>query len=222
MSKMDIEIIVPARADETDPLEHGLIALTEAIHQLDPDRVAHGFLGGEFGYGADYENDVFVMRPFYWGDCDCGLGEREEWWNDRNHHAETCYQIALSKREKEAGLSYIDHGKHEFVSVDGSMSYDETTKIQDGIYADLGSEFGVDPRLGAAIHCTCGYQERWEEYIAVNGHRETCAVILPNFRHKRTGLEVRWYKWIGRDTEVSDGDGDYQAVFAECLSSLKR
>lgn len=30
------------------------------------------------GYGIDYENDVFEMHPYYWGDCTCGY-EKEEW-----------------------------------------------------------------------------------------------------------------------------------------------
>src|SRR5262245_54969257 len=77
---MDIEIIVPRSADETDQLDFGLVSLTQAIAQLDPDLVAHGFLGGEFGYGAHWENDVFLMHPYCWCEkddcpwccgCDC-------------------------------------------------------------------------------------------------------------------------------------------------------
>jgi len=124
----DIQIILPKRADPTKALDHALVTLTEAIHQTDPDLVAHGVLGGAFGYGAHYENDVFAMRPQYWGDCDCGDDER---------------------------------------------------------------------------------------------HKPTCSLELPNFLHKQSGLEVRWYKWIGRDMEAKIPEGaDLQTIFSECLASL--
>lgn len=64
----EITIITPEVADETEALDFGLVSLTEAIAMLDPERVAHGCLGGAFGYGADYENDVFMMHPYCW--CD--------------------------------------------------------------------------------------------------------------------------------------------------------
>ena len=49
-------------------VEELLIELTERIAQTEPNSVAHGFLGGEYGYGADFENDTFMMRPECW--CD--------------------------------------------------------------------------------------------------------------------------------------------------------
>lgn len=215
----EVQIVLPQRADDTDPLEHGLITLTEAIAQLDEDAVAHGFLGGEFGYGAQYENSVFVMRPFYWGDCDCGQSDRESWFMERNHHALSCYQVALSEAQKAAGLSYIDHAINKFIWIENEPK--DGGHLQETIYTDLCGRFGVDRHWGAAVHCTCGYEEKWTAYITENGHRPTCAVVLPNFRHHASGLEVRWYKWIGRDMEiVAPKEYDIQTIFSECLGSL--
>lgn len=57
-----------------------------------------GALGGEYGYGAEYENDVFEMHPFWWGDCECGF-ETAEWeWEESHPHAGTCYQAELERR----------------------------------------------------------------------------------------------------------------------------
>lgn len=53
-------------ADETKQLDFGLITLTEAISLLANEAVSHGLLGGKFGYGANYENDVFMMHPYCW------------------------------------------------------------------------------------------------------------------------------------------------------------
>lgn len=50
-----------------------LYDLTEQIALNTKADVAHGVLGGEYGYGADFENDVFKMHPFCWcGREDCG------------------------------------------------------------------------------------------------------------------------------------------------------
>ena len=51
-------------------LPSALVSLTEAIAARDPDSVAHGALGGEYGYGAHYENDVFLIHPFCWCERD--------------------------------------------------------------------------------------------------------------------------------------------------------
>ena len=121
-----VKIILPER--KMDLLGSLLVDLTEEIAARDAELVAHGVLGGEFGYGADFENTVFVMRPFYWGDCDCDAPEDEN-------------------------------------------------------------------------------------------HRPTCSLELPNFRHKASGFEVRWYKYIGRSMEAV-GSGDLHEIFRQCRESL--
>lgn len=74
----EIHIITPPVADDTDILDFSLVGLTEAINKLNPDAVAHGILGGEFGYGADYENSTFMMHHYCWcerEDCPWCEGE---------------------------------------------------------------------------------------------------------------------------------------------------
>lgn len=49
----------------------GLCQLTEELHQLGH-MISGGVLGGTYGYGSDFENDVFMMHPFCWcerSDC---------------------------------------------------------------------------------------------------------------------------------------------------------
>jgi hypothetical protein len=49
-----------------------LVDLTEALSNTGAD-ISSGLLGGEFGYGAYFENDIFMMHPFCWcegDDCD--------------------------------------------------------------------------------------------------------------------------------------------------------
>lgn len=59
----DIEIILPERV--SDRISDGLCDLTEALSKEGAD-IASGFLGGAFGYGAHFDNDVFMMHPFCW------------------------------------------------------------------------------------------------------------------------------------------------------------
>lgn len=62
---MNIEIIIPKGAETN--IELGLVSLTEAIFKKIGEEDGYG-LGGKYGYGADYENDVFMMKRFCW--CD--------------------------------------------------------------------------------------------------------------------------------------------------------
>lgn len=122
-----------ALSEDSDIVSQCLYVLCETIIRgLMPDERGGG-LGGEFGYGVNFENDAFVMRRFYWGDCDCGSDENDE------------------------------------------------------------------------------------------PHKPTCSLERPNFLHKRTGLEIRWYKWIGRDMEAKpETIIDWGAIWTECMESIPR
>ena len=56
-------------------VSHKLYELSEILAEIDPSEQRHGFLGGEFGYGQEFKNDVFEMHPYWWGDCTCGQEE---------------------------------------------------------------------------------------------------------------------------------------------------
>lgn len=125
-----IKIITPSVA--SSKIELDLVKLTERLVKTKKCDWVGGILGGEFGYGCDFKNKVFEMRPFYWGECDCG-GEKT--------------------------------GKHS----------------------------------------------------------QKCSLELPNFKHYKSGLEIRWYKWIGRDMEFnkSINKGEWKEIFQECIKSIK-
>ena len=70
MSDLQIEIVLPEGVGTTPhfySLAGALRMLTEelSLHGAYP---GGGCLGGEFGYGAVFENDVFTMHPYCW--CD--------------------------------------------------------------------------------------------------------------------------------------------------------
>ena len=62
-----IQIILPECSD--DKISADLRYLTEILAGQGYD-ISGGLLGGEFGYGAYFENDTFMMHPFCWCDQD--------------------------------------------------------------------------------------------------------------------------------------------------------
>jgi hypothetical protein len=52
---------------------------------------------------------------------------------------------------------------------------------------------------------------------------EDCPDEKPNFRHFSSGLEVSWYKRVGRSTESNKSMKtlDWYRIVVECLESLK-
>jgi len=190
-----------------DYVADDLVDLTERLSQRGAEP-AMGLLGGEFGYGAEYENDVFEMHPFWWGDCQCGHEDREMEWENTHPHAESCYQSELRRR------GYLNHP--------GYPDYDPNLPEGDSdLPQRLAAEWGLS-RYGCAVHCTCGRDKQYAAWEKENPHPAHCPEVRPNFRHKASGAEVRWYKWIGRDTEVK-GVGSrshWRRIIAECEASL--
>lgn len=212
---VDIKIILPPR--DNDALSDGLRDLTKAICEAFPEDHDGGFgLGGAFGYGCDFENDVFVMRRFYWGDCTCGLEDRSERWWKANPHSQDCYTLERDRRLKKAGLHYTQRKYN-----DPKMSWDKLQKEEAKIVKPLCEERGLSYPAGSAVHCDCGASDKAQQAQELN-HSGDCPVMLPNFKHKRTGLTVEWYKWIGRDNEVNGPTDDIPGIIAECIASLKK
>lgn len=232
-----------------DALCDALVAITKAIDERDPESVAHGFLGGEHGYGAHWNTAVFEMRPYYWGECDCGSDERSERWHTKNPHADDCWQTERDRRwaayDAKVGWDAIDRAAFGddgdahmagftentesplpgmYISTfeprqDASMArwrvaYDKRNKARARIVRELYVERGLEPQPYQWF-CSCGRDERAAK--AELGHLATCAVELPNFRHKPSGFEVRWYKYIGRGMEVLGAAPDVAKMLAECL-----
>ena len=44
----------------------------------------------------------------------------------------------------------------------------------------------------------------------------------PNFYHKKTGLKIWWYKWIGCDMEFTNIQHAIKETFGECITSIQK
>lgn len=210
---MDVQIILPETSD--DDLTDGLRAITKAICEANPEAENGYGLGGRYGYGVEFENDVFEMHPFYWGDCTCGFDDKEAEWCDTHSHSADCYQSELKAKQIATGLWH--RGKYSLES-DRGAPYALIQSTREAIYKEMIAKHGL-PYGGCAVHCTCSYESDFKEWASVNDHDPRCPTVLPNFRHKTSGFEVRWYKWIGRDNETK-GDVRWDEIYADCIASI--
>jgi len=241
--KKKIEVIFPPIASSNRDLD--LVNLTKYLVENGFAKAyIGGLIGGHYWYGCFFENDVFVMRPYYWGECDCGWEEffgQQKFENEEvnPHHLPDCYQTKLKKKKMENGWTETD--LYGWLEPPKNMPYSKYEKIRKKIYKELTKEFGL-PMLGCESHCTCGRDKRYKEWHNekvmefknktkikpmddewLEGHLESCSLIVPNFHYKPINFQVRWYKWIGRDMEYSKeiSDEEWKKIFKHCLESLK-
>lgn len=239
MPRPTIQIIVPKT--DSDELSSGLRRLVRAIGDKAPDDVCHGLLGGDDGYGANIETDVFVMSPQYWGDCTCGRCEEDEKWCNENPHKPDCYWVlqddypnkAALEHAREAALQKRNELPWSGKAYDAAQAaVDRACSANDKAHQEhrraLCQRFDIawDDGRGSAVHCTCDFREAFADWLkskgwAELGHSADCKVVLPNFVYKPTNFTVDWYKWIGRDTTVRSGavDSIYRMV-EHCIASL--
>jgi hypothetical protein len=181
-------------ADEYDDLLDAILRIIADAHGDEADWVMK--------YGADFENDIFMMHRYCWcekddcpwcGGCDCPEsahhyfvdGEEvgsEEWgaFFDRETYQKQGYKDFsdhLSRRPK------WDTAKEKSESREWNRLADAANKRRDTHHDDV------------CNYCT------GKGIFATNGAEPGKGA--PNFWHKPSGLKVWWYKYIGRDTETN-------------------
>lgn len=195
-----VAIVLPER--KMDSLASGLIDLTEAIAERDTDAVAHGVLGGMFGYGGHWDDDLFMMHPYCWCEredcpwcvgCDCPPkaihyfvdGQEVNYSEWRAFFDRETGDFGQSKREHDAWIKKADAANKR------------RAKRHDPV---------CDYCLGKGIFALCP---------AGRG--------APNFWHKPSGLMVWWYKYIGRGMEAvgRSPKDDIRAIIKECIERVK-
>lgn len=218
----DIKIVLPEQND--DLLGGLLVELTKAISEAGEEIAVQGFLGGTYGYGADYKNDVFEMRPFYWGDCECDYDTLRDEWSDNNSHDEECYQTLFHN------MHYVNYGADGGWNFDvkpgherDKETFDDICDCIDTLYRQFKIPAGTP---GSHVHCTCMHDINYANFLKTISHADECLMDKPNFLHYASGLEVEWYKYIGRSQEVKAPQEltgrQMIAIFEECFKSLEK
>lgn len=197
------DVTLPDISDEQ--IADDLVWLTEQLVTVHGAETTGGVLGGEYGYGAWWDNDVFEMNPYYWGECVCGHEAAETHWYETHEHADICYQQVILARG--------------FLDFDSPVPFEQREQINRPIIRAVCAEMGLDPDFGALVHCTCTYNADLAAWQAANPHDPSCGIVKPNFLHKPTGTRIDFYKYIGRGMEC-DVRGDWRTILAECVRSL--
>lgn len=212
-------------------------ALSVSLRLLTQQLIAHGHgesgggFGGTFGYGVEFENDVFLMHPFCWcerEDCLwCGGSGCQGEDEPRQPHRDGCYQVHLQAFAREHGeLLGVYSGREHWYVPYGSRH----RKRYDAFKKRLCAELGLDFKHGNEVHCSCGVNAEWKQrydacqcdwHSGRGVFRFGPAASAPHFWHKASGLQVSWYKYIGRDNEVSGADGKLlRDIVEDCLRSI--
>lgn len=170
------------------------------------------------GYGMEFENDVFALRPYYWGGCTCGYEQKEAEWEQSNHHSPDCYQSRLT-----AALIFMGWtGDRCWLEKPRGMSYDKAHKTERQVRKRLCSEQGLPYPEGSAVHCTCDKQEKWLEWSSKNDHSADCLTVLPNFHYKPTDYRLSWYKYPMRSAYANQNLSykEFRNILVKCVESL--
>jgi hypothetical protein len=188
---------------DEDYVSEQLYALSEALGRRDPDNQSHGLLGGEWGYGNEFKNDVFEMHPYYWGDCHCGFETEEYQWGMANPHPPTCFNTRYWDEHERLHLLDLDFRVENERMVEWSKA-----------------QGYVDAPYGMAVYCDCGTSERYQEWRQTHDHDPECRVVLPNFRAGT--VSVAWYKYVGRGMSVNRPvtHAEWKRIFESCFASL--
>jgi len=169
--------------------------------------------GRDNPYGEPFENAVFTVMPYWWGDCTCGWDMLDGGHQavDRLGHAEGCYRHDYDRLRSSCGVL---------------PPRDEIKRLyeQRGWPTD-----GDDWWFGCAVRCSCDYNERYgvvmQEYaleFGHEGHRPDCKEVMPNFHYKPTDYQIQWYKYPLRDSYANREITlqEFLEIIDKCIDSL--
>ena len=220
-----ITVVLPPVSE--DSISNSLRDLTQILEEHTGRDNVQGILGGRHGYGVEFKNEVFEMHPFYWGDCICGHAEQQDDFYDELKHEDSCYQTELTNALIAEGYKLTQWGTLDDDTEWSDKQKDrETTRkfysFKSTKAKELSIKHGFDPEVGIYVHCNCSYNEHSKKWHEENTHSDECPIDWPNFRHFASGVEITWYKYIGRDMQINKEVTiqEWLAIFVECVNSL--
>lgn len=200
----DIQVVLPEGSlYPNSAIAADLCALTHILVEANGAPKVGGALGGEWGYGTRFENDVFRMSNFCW--CE----------------ADDCPQCV--------GCSCPEEAFHYFV--DGvEVDYEEWIGIYDrevgewrpGMPEEEMQEMErkgreVNERRDERHDPVCDFCLTGGPAAAAGGGPGRSA---PNFWHKPSGIKIWFYKYIGRSMEFEGPIERWEEAYGEVVGSL--
>jgi len=167
--------------------------------------------------GEKYENETFMIFPYYWGDCSCGWDKIDNGHSElyKLKHNEDCYINEYNKlyNLKLDNKDYLNELKILYKKY--NFNIEKTNKWW----------------YGCATKCSCDYEER-ENKILDNyfkefgneGHKPDCFLLKSNFLYKPTGFSIKWYKYPFRDSYTNKEINllDFKKMINSCINSLRK
>ncbi|MFA5307415.1 MAG: hypothetical protein WC365_08260 [Candidatus Babeliales bacterium] len=206
-----IKLFVPPVA--STEIENELVELTKEITNriLGGRRQGGGLLGGYYGYGTNYENEVFMLHQYCWcekNDCpwcnECCCVPKSEGYLDGK-------PISNWSKENEKIVAPLPWN----VAKEGTVAYKKAVKEFDDSIIERDKRLKiVYPEI--IHHC---------KYAPMMANRKRgdswLPQVAPNFWHKSSGLKIWWYKWIGREMKYDREPRNWAKIYEQCLVSIK-
>lgn len=214
------QIIIPV--PQRTSIEDGLIALTKAIwdkhHKDEP--YGYGF-GGLYGYGANFENDIFLMHPYCWCDkddcpwcsgCKCPDSAFHYFIDDKEVAPVSYYKVFYNTGYEE--LSKDEHDTPEYERL--VKIFEEKIKIRNQRCKETKDDI-CEYCTGTGIFERFAYKDDRPFHDDKNSFYNP-----PNFWYKPLDLRITWYKYIGRDMHYNQ-EIDlclWPEIINNCIESL--
>jgi hypothetical protein len=164
-------------------------------------------------YGAKFENDTFLMRPYCW--CD----ESECLWCGGCECTTKVYLyfkdgVRISKEQHNAEWRDYAGSPAGDVYEYGTKAYRDYRKKWEAKINERNRRYTFES-AGNCAYCTS--TGLWSHPGLVKSFG------MPNFWHKPSGFRVTWYKYIGRGMEFygSTDMAGLLAMAADCIRSVK-
>jgi NAD-dependent dihydropyrimidine dehydrogenase PreA subunit len=163
-------------------------------------------------YGARFENDTFLMRPYCW--CD----EDECLWCGGCVCPTKVYLyfkdgVRITKEQHDAEWHDYVGSLADDIYEYGTKAYRDYRKKWEAKIKERNRRYTIE-FAGNCAYCTS--TGLWSHPGLVKSFG------MPNFWHKPSGFRVRWYKYISRDMEFygSTDIAGLKAMTEDCIRSI--
>lgn len=160
-----------------------------------------------FDLKKKFENDVFIYRPYYDGECDCGYEEKKE-------------VIYESEHEEKCPTKYFYELYELFLHF--GMNSDSINNLMKSEVERMG--FKYNSKGSFHYLCLCNWKEKIKEWEKENDHLENCSQILPNFHYKKTDFQILNSKNcnLGLVMNQKITFKEFQNIIVDCYRSIKK
>jgi hypothetical protein len=148
-----------------------------------------------------FENEVFSIFPYYWGECTCGNANAIDKFEEEYNHSADCFLTKVTEFENSLEANGVKRCSPEWYN-----------RVEAFVVAS-----GLEG-------CTCGFEEKYDKFVEEHPHTAECLLVKPNFLYKPTGYEINWYKYPLRDSYANKklSFRQFSEMVDACIKSLKK